>query len=94
MDAAATGLEHVIPIMMAGTKTANLGVEGNHELCLLISSRIGIEAAVNGQALLQQPGEPRRVGASSRGRDRAVAGMEERTAESVDRRLTQHDTGG
>ena len=80
--------------MMAGAKTANLGVESRHELCLLISSGIGIEAAVNRQALLQQPGEPTWVGASSRGGDGATAGMEEITAEGVDRRLAQHHARG
>ena len=46
--------EHVIPVVMVGTETANLGVEHHHELRLLISDRIGIEATVDRQALLQE----------------------------------------
>src|SRR5438445_12173454 len=79
---------------MAGAKTANLGVESRHELCLLISSGIGIEAAVNRQALLKKPWKPTLVGASSRGGDSATAGMEEITAEGVDRRLAQRHARG
>jgi hypothetical protein len=47
-------LEDVIPVVMIGTEAENLGMEPHHELRLLISDRIGIEATVNGQAVLQE----------------------------------------
>ena len=85
------GLKHVIPIMLAGTKTANLGMKSHHKLRLLISSSIRIEAAVNRHALLQQVGEPSWIGTSSGGRDGATVEMKDITAKGVDGRLAQHD---
>jgi len=65
-----------------------------HELRLFFTDRIGIEATVNGQAVLQEREQPAWVGASSRGRDGVTAGMKDVTAEGVDSGFAQHDRHG
>jgi hypothetical protein len=80
--------------VVAGAETLNRGVEGHHDLRVLISGGIGIKAAIDGQAVLQERGEPTWVGASARGRDHGTAGMKKITAHGIDRRLAQHDADG
>ena len=87
-------LEDVIPIVVGRTETVDRRVEGDHLLSHRIACGVGIETAVDGNALRQECGKPERIGPSSRSGYTARRRMQEKATHGVDGRFAEHDHRG
>ena len=87
-------LEDVIPVVFAGAKAFEAGVESNHFFGHVVTGRVGIEAAIDLITLTDEGGEPARVWPGSGCRDAEMTSMERKTTDGVDGGFTQHDRRG
>ena len=76
-------VEHVVPIVLSGAEALDGGVQGDHGASHGVTRGVGIEAAVNLAALVQQRLQPSRVGPCAGGRETAAAGMEGKTTDGI-----------
>jgi hypothetical protein len=86
-------LEDVVPVVFSGPEALDSRMNGDHGLGHLLADCIGVEAAVDPTALIQETGQPAWVWPGAGGRDAIVVLVESEAADGVDGRLDQDESG-
>ena len=83
--------EKVIPVVLGRAETADSGIECDHLLSHGVAGGVGIETAVNAEALRQEWLQPAGIGPSSGCGYAQRRGMQEKATHGVDGRFAEHD---
>lgn len=87
-------LEDDIPIVVGRTETVDSRVAGDHLLSHRIACGVGIETAVDANALRQECWKPVRIGPGSGSGYTPRRRMQEKATHGVDGRFAEHDHRG
>ena len=88
------GFQDIVPIVLWRPQAADRGIEGDHALGGLVTSRVGVESAVGGVVLREKRGKPAGVMACAGAGYAEIAGIKQRAADGVDGGFAQHGSGG
>jgi len=87
-------LEHVVPVVGRRAEAFDKRIRSDHGGGHVVAGRVGIEATVDRVALVQQGLQPMRVGPGTGRRKAPALGMQSKTTEGIDSRLTKDDRAG
>ena len=87
-----SGPEHVVPIVVGRAKALDGGMQGDHGASHGVTGGVGIEAAVDLAASVQQWRQPARVGPGARGGEAPVSGMEGKAEQAIPPRHHRRQT--
>ena len=93
-QSASLQLEHVVPVVCRRAEAFDSRIQSEHGCGHVVAGRVGIEAAVDRVALVQQGLQPMRVGPGTGSRKAPALGMQLKTAQGIDSRLTKDDRAG
>ena len=84
-------LESGVPVFGGWTEPSDVWVDANHLLSCRVAGRVGVEAAVDLVAAMDQDLEPARIGACSGGRDADSPRMLHAAADGIDGGFAEND---
>ena len=87
-------LEHVIPVVCRRAEAFDSRIQSDHGGGHVVAGGVGVEAAVDRVALVQEGLQPMRVGPGTGSGKAPAVGMQSKTTERIDSRLTKDDRAG